>query len=142
MQKLLTLTADGLMFAALVAGCATTSGIEATGKTAYSDEGARTLSQQVLIQNTSLGSDIAVTALQSDRVGDMMRAQATLTSKTSSTLKVQYRFVWFSAAGMELNSNSAWKPLIVYGKESKTIQGVAPDPRAASFKLAIRNAED
>ena len=128
--------------AALLGGCASTSGIEATGKTAYSDEGARTLSQQVLINNSSLGSDLVVSALQSDRVGDLMRAQATITSKTSDTLKLQYRFIWFTAAGIELNSNSAWKPLLVYGKERKTVQGVAPDPRGASFMLAIRSAED
>lgn len=128
--------------AALLSGCASTSGIEATGKTSYSDEGARTLSQQVLINNSSLGSDVQVTALHSDRVGDLMRAQATITSKTSSVLKLQYRFIWFTASGLELNSNNAWKPLLVYGKESKTVQGVAPDPRGASFKLAIRTAEE
>jgi uncharacterized protein YcfL len=43
---------------------------------------------------------------------------------------------------MEINSGAgSWKPLIITGRESKTIQSVAPDPRAKEFKLKIRETE-
>jgi len=73
----------------------------------------------------------------------MMKAQVSLRSRDRDTVSIQYRFDWFDAQGMEINANTgAWKPLIIYGRESRTIQGVAPDPRAHEFKLKIREPEN
>lgn len=124
-------------------GCSTTSGGEATGKTAWDDDGARELRKKVIFNNRSLAGDVQILDMQSALAGDIMRAQATLKSKDSDTLSLQYRFEWYDSKGMEINSGSgAWKPLIIYGKESKTVQGVAPDPRAKEFKLKIREPEE
>lgn len=126
-----------------LSGCSTTAGVEATGKTSWSDEGARELSRKVVFNNSSLAGDVQVVDLQSALAGDMMRAQATLRSKDRDTLSLQYQFAWFDAGGMEINPGTgSWKPLILYGKESKTIQSVAPDPRAKEFKLKIREPDE
>lgn len=125
-----------------LAGCSTTAGVEATGKTAWDEQGARTLEKNVVFNSSGLKGDIQIVDVKSSMAGDIMRAQATLLSKDRNTLPFQYRFEWYDAGGMEINSGSgSWKPLILNGRESKTIQSVAPDPRAKEFKLKIREPD-
>ena len=124
-----------------MSGCATTAGIEATGKKSWNQEGAPELSKKVVV-NGSLGGDIEVVDLKSAMAGNLMQAQVSLRSKDRDTIPIQYRFDWYDAQGMEIAANAtAWKPLLIYGRETKTIQGVAPDPRAHEFKLKIREAD-
>ncbi len=125
-----------------LAGCSTTAGVESTGKMSWDEQGARTLEKNVVFNNSSLKGDIQIVDLKSAMAGDVMRAQATLRSKDKDTLPFQYRFDWYDASGIEINSGAgSWKPLILTGRESKTIQGVAPDPRAKEFKLKIREPD-
>jgi uncharacterized protein YcfL len=149
MAKSIKMTAAaGFLAAALTAivslnGCSTTAGVEAGGKTVWNDDGARELSKKVVFESSSLAGDLKVIDLQSALAGNMMRAQATLKSKDRDTLSFQYRFDWYDASGMEINSGAgSWKPLIITGRETKTVQSVAPDPRAKEFKLKIREAEE
>lgn len=135
-----------LMLAASVlagAGCSTTAGIEATGKNDWDQDGARVLAKNVVINNSSLAGDIQVVDLKSALAGDMMRAQVSLRSKERDTINIQYSFNWFDAQGMAVGGGTpVWKPFIIYGREARVIQGVAPDPRAREFKLNIRANDD
>jgi uncharacterized protein YcfL len=137
----------GIAAAALIAslglaGCSTTAGVETTGKMTWDEQGARSLEKNVVFNNSGLKGDIQIVDVKSAMAGDIMRAQATLRSKDRDTLPFQYRFDWYDASGLEINSGAgSWKPLILYGRESKTIQAVAPDPRAKEFKLKIRDPD-
>lgn len=123
-------------------GCSTTAGVETSGKMTWDDQGARTLDKNVVFNNSGLKGDFQILDIKSAMAGDMMRAQVTLRSKDKDTLPFQYRFEWFDASGIEINSGSgSWKPLTLNGKESKTIQSVAPDPRGKEFKLKIREPD-
>lgn len=123
-------------------GCSTTAGVETTGKMSWDDQGARTLEKNVVFNNSGLKGDIQIVDVKSAMAGDIMRAQATLRSKDKDTLQFQYRFEWLDAGGIEINSGSgSWKPLMLNGRETKTIQAVAPDPRAKEFKLKIRELD-
>lgn len=135
--------ASAVLIAALgLAGCSTTAGVETTGKMSWDEQGARTLEKNVVFNNSGLKGDFQIVDVKSSMAGDIMRAQATLRSKDRDTLPFQYRFEWFDNSGMEINSGSgSWKPLTLYGRESKTVQGVAPDPRAKEFKLKIREPD-
>jgi uncharacterized protein YcfL len=125
-----------------LAGCSTTAGVETTGKMSWDEQGARTLEKNVIFNNSGLKGDIQIVDVKSAMAGDIMRAQATLRSKDRDTVPFQYRFDWYDANGMEINSGAgSWKPLILYGRESKTIQSVAPDPRGKEFKLKIREPD-
>ncbi len=125
-----------------LAGCSTTAGVEATGKTSWNEEGARGLDKKIIFNNSSLAGDIEIVDVKSALVGDVMRVQAALRSKDKDTLPFQYRFDWYDAGGFEINSGAgSWKPLILTGRETKTIQAVAPDPRAKEFKLKIREPD-
>jgi uncharacterized protein YcfL len=136
------ISAIALIAALGLGGCSTTAGVETTGKTSWDEQGARTLEKNVVFNNSGLKGDIQIIDVKSAMAGDIMRAQATLRSKDRDTLPFQYRFDWYDASGIEINSGSgSWKPLILYGRESKTIQAVAPDPRAKEFKLKIREPD-
>jgi len=44
---------------------------------------------------------------------------------------------------MEVDSaRSAWIPIYLNGRETKTIQGLAPNPSAKTFKIKIRESDD
>ena len=137
----------GLTSVALIAslglvGCSTTAGVEATGKVSWDEQGARTLEKNVTFDNSGLKRDIQIVDVKSAMAGDILRVQATLRSKYKDTLPFQYRFEWYDAGGLEINSGAgSWKPLILNGRETKTVQGVAPDPNAKEFKLKIREPD-
>ncbi|SNB47538.1 YcfL family protein [Geobacter sp. DSM 9736] len=130
-----------LLGMAVLNGCGTTSGIEASGKTDWNQEGERVLGKNIIINNGSLGRDVEVVDMRSAMVGDMMTAQVSLRSKDRDTINLEYRYEWFDLQGMETGSSSAWKPLLLYSRETRTVQGIAPDPRAREFKLKLREAE-
>ena len=136
------IAAAALIAALGLAGCSTTAGVETTGRMTWDEQGARSLEKNVVFNNSGLKGDIQIVEVKSAMAGDIMRAQATLRSKNRDTLPFQYRFDWYDAGGIEINSGSgSWKPLVLYGRESKTVQGVAPDPRAKEFKLKIREPD-
>lgn len=118
-------------------GCRATSGIEASGKV---DEAG--LEKKIVINNRGLSKEIEITDIKSTFVGNIMKVQVSLHSKDRDTVPVQYRFDWFDAQGFDLNANQAWKPFLLYGKEVKVIQGVAPDQRAKEFKLKLRDPDE
>ncbi len=123
-------------------GCSPTSGAEGRAKVGWTDDGAPLLNTKVVYNSTSLSRKIAIDEMTSSKAGDMLLAQVTLHSKAGETLSFQYKFEWFDLNGLALNAASAtWKPLIIYGKESKTIQGLAPDPRGRDYKLLLRDAD-
>lgn len=135
-------TAAALMASLVLPGCSTTAGVETTGKTTWDEQGARTLEKKVLFNNSGLKGELQIVDIRTVQAGDIMRAQATLRSKENDTLQFQYRFDWYDAGGLEINSGSgSWKPVILGGRETKTLQSVAPDPRAKEFKLKIREME-
>ena len=141
-MQFLKLTVLLIVGMAVLSGCAATSGAEGRAKVGWRDDGAPLLNTKVVYNSTSLSRKIAIDEMTSSKAGDMLLAQVTLHSKAAETLSFQYKFEWFDLNGLALNAASAtWKPLIIYGKESKTIQGLAPDPRGRDYKLLLRDAE-
>ena len=137
--KLATLLIVGMV---AISGCSATSGAEGRAKVGWRDDGAPLLNNTVVYNSSSLSRKVAIEEMTSSKAGDMLLAQVTMRSKAGETLSFQYKFEWFDLNGLALNAASAtWKPLIIYGKESKTIQGLAPDPRGRDYKLLLRDAE-
>lgn len=134
----------GLLIVGMVAlsGCSATSGAEGRAKVGWTDDGAPLLNTKVVYNSSNLSRKVAIEEMTSSKAGDMLLAQVTMRSKAGDTLNLQYKFEWFDLNGLALSAASAtWKPLIVYGKESKTIQGLAPDPRGRDYKLLLRDAD-
>jgi len=141
-MQLLKLAALLIVGMTVFSGCAATTGAEGRAKVGWTDEGAPLLNTKVIYNSSSLSRKITIEEMTSSKAGDMLLAQVTMRSKAGDTINLQYKFEWFDLNGLALNASSAtWKPLIVYGKESKTIQGLAPDPRGRDYKLLLRDAD-
>lgn len=121
-------------------GCATkTSGLEGAAASVETPEGDMQSSKFVIVNNPKLARGLQIVDLKNSFAGDLLKAQVTLVSKYSSTLKFQYKFAWFNKDGIEIDPDAGpWNPLIMYGNESKTVQAVAPNPSAREFKIKLR----
>lgn len=138
----LLLTVMGFVVAMLCAGCSGTAGTAVTGKTGWDQEGAPTLNTQVAYHSSGLKGEVEILSITSVRSGDLMMAQVSLRSRAKETLALQYSIEWFDLNGISLNTSAmTWKPLLIYGKDIKNIQGLAPDVRGRQFKLNLREID-
>ena len=90
------------------------------------------------VNSSRLKGKIVITSAKKFEDGNMLTAQVGLRSRVNKTLKLQYRFVWFTATGRQLDSSFAWMPFMMYGKEETYLKATAPDPRAAEYSVDIR----
>jgi uncharacterized protein YcfL len=117
-----------------------TSGTEVVGVMVAGPDGQEEMSRAVIVNNAKLGRQIQVVDVRHEYAGDILKASLTLTSKYAGTLKFQYKFAWFNDAGVEVRQDTdAWTPVVLYGNETRTVQGLAPSPDVKAFKVNIRN---
>ena len=121
-------------------GCARdTVGIEAGS----SPDTAGAYQQYLEVYQRSLARQIEITNISTRSVGGMLQHQVSLFNKKKKPVAVKYKFAWFDRDGMEVDVDTdAWTPLLLHGKEGKSVQGVAPNPSAISFKIRIMKQED
>ena len=73
------------------------------------------------------------------KAGDLAKASVEVKNDSSFSYKFEYRFKWYDAAGMELNPDgTAWTPVAIMANETKSLQALAPNPTAATFKLFLQ----
>ena len=127
--------------AALAAGCASsnTAGITVGAET---DE-AGNLQQLLQVDNAKLAKSLKVEeAVVGQTKNGLMKVNVKLTSRQNKDVVAQSKFAWFDADGAEIDPDTdPWRPLVIHGKETRTIQGVAPTAAAVSFKLRVRAGE-
>ena len=127
--------------AALAAGCASpnTSGLTVGAET--DEEG--NLQQILQVDNAKLARQLHVDDLTVGQTKNgLMKAGVKLTSRQNKSIVAQSKFAWFDADGAEIDPDTdPWRPLVIHGKETRTIQGVAPTAAAVSFKLRVRAGE-
>ena len=127
--------------AALAAGCASpnTSGLT-VGAEADADGNLQELLQ---VDNAKLARQLHVDDLTVGQTKNgLMKVGVKLTSRQNKSIVAQSKFAWFDADGNEIDPDTdPWRPLVIHGKETRTIQGVAPTAAAVSFKLRVRAGE-
>ncbi|MDP8214159.1 MAG: DUF1425 domain-containing protein [Candidatus Euphemobacter frigidus] len=142
MKKATTWWAAALLVLPVIltlAGCSSTAGIEGSSAAMKDAEGNVQYSEYVVINNPKVARGLQIVELTSKFVGDLLMANIALVSKYSDTEEYQYQFSWFDGDGIALDPEAyTWIPFIMYGNESKTIQGVSPNPAARKFKINIR----
>ena len=126
---------------ALAAGCASpnTSGITVGAET----DADGNLQQLLQVDNAKLARQLQVDDLVVGQTKNgLMKAGVKLTSRQNKSIVAQSKFAWFDADGNEIDPDTdPWRPLVLHGKETRTIQGVAPTAAAVSFKLRVRAGE-
>ena len=126
---------------ALAAGCASpnTSGITVGAET----DADGNLQQLLQVDNAKLARQLHVDDLVVGQTKNgLMKASVQLTSRQNKSIVAQSKFAWFDEGGNEIDPDTdPWRPLVIHGKEMRTVQGVAPSANAASFKLRVRAGE-
>lgn len=94
---------------------------------------------QVRVDNTSFASDINVTNISSHRVADLIKASALIQSKSTTDLRIQYKFTWFDANGLTVEDEaSSWQSVKLHGMQQLQVSGVAPNAQASHFEIYVR----
>ena len=129
------------MVAALSAGCASPN---TSGTTVGVETDADGNMQDILqTDNAKLARQLKVADLTVGQTKNgLMKASVKLTSALNKDVVAQSKFAWFDADGAEIDPDTdPWRPLLLHGKETRMIQGVAPNEKATAFKLRVRAGE-
>lgn len=68
----------------------------------------------------------------------LLRIDIDLENDKSRNQQIEYRFFWYEANGMSAAPDEAWKPLILYPDEKRTIRTLAPTVTAKDFSMVIK----
>lgn len=91
------------------------------------------------IDSHSFAQDIALESVDARRVGDLIQGSALIVSKSSSDMRVQYKFTWYDASGFTIEDEaSRWKSVKLHGKQQLQVSGVAPNAQAVKFDVYVR----
>jgi hypothetical protein len=85
---------------------------------------------------------LKVTDLRAVRRDGLLRVQATISNSSPSKQQLYYRLRWLDEDGFAVWEEEAWKPELVYGKQNKVIDALAPTFKAADFKLELQSSDD
>ena len=120
------------MLLIFISACAT-SGIVAESDPATGK------SDVVEIQNSSLAKKVAIKNFNTRVINDLLNVQVEIQNLFDSDQEFQYKFSWFDVTGFEIESEgNSWKTLILHGKETKNVQGLAPNPTVKKYKIVLR----
>ncbi len=120
-----------ISFIVLLAGCASTA-----EKTQISiiDQGA---SQVKAFYFTD---GLAVEQMQGEYQNGLYRGRVVLRNTRNQMRQLQYQFTWYDTQGNMVDfDDSAWTPIILYGKGEKSVAAIAPIAKIAGFKVSIRD---
>lgn len=73
----------------------------------------------------------------SQKRGDLLVVQTEIKNDSIYDRTVFWRYRWFDSVGMEVGAQTTWNPLLVYGRQTQYIRGVAPSPKAETFKVEL-----
>lgn len=123
-------------------GCTSTAGIETVSLAVTGPKGEKDFSSWIAVSNRELAEELAIVRVDRRDIGGLVKSAVSVASRTPETLALQYRWVWFDSYGMEVASSSqSWQPLMVYGGQTTSVQGVSPNTGVKDFKLHVRYQE-
>jgi uncharacterized protein YcfL len=136
--KLLSLALAGCALA--LTGCSTSvNSVENAQK-----EGQRNMiADQRVIFDASLNRKVAIVGVNTVTTpGGLLKVQVEVENHTRSLQSFLYRFEWFDANGMQVNTIlSTPLPEQIEGKESKFISSIAPNASCRDFRVKFIEAD-
>lgn len=82
--------------------------------------------------------DIGIVEMRCVMGDGILRIDIDLENEKARNQQIEYRFLWFEANGMSVAPEEAWKPLILYPDERRTIRTASPGVSAQDFRLLIK----
>ena len=91
-------------------------------------------------QAASAMDDVIIENLKVVReANEVLKLAVKLRNESSSTTPMQAKVIFFDQAGFEIDPyGSAYKPIVLESEGEYTLNVTAPNPRAESFKIHIR----
>lgn len=133
-------TTNRTFFALIVIGAL--GATACTSKPAATDPAAAAQPPKVnyeVVKSGDTDSRLEIVSVASGRPGDTAKASVEVRNKSNFSWKFEYRFKWYDASGMEIGVDStAWTPVAIMANETKSLQSLAPNPSAATFKLFLQ----
>lgn len=134
MRKQIALMLLGAALAA--AGCA---------KTVNTSERANPIGTPTYVQDKRILTDsdvVKILSVQEGQAGDLLKIQVNVLNDRSKTGTFNYMFEWYDLQGMQVSTpTSIWSSIALEGKETKSIIGIAPNPRVKDFKLKLQESK-
>ncbi len=92
-----------------------------------------------VVTDRTLGELIGVVSVNETIVsGNLRKVQVTLENLRDNNREIRYRFEWVDQDGMAVGGVSElWLPLVLAGRETRSVSTVATSPRAVDFTLKI-----
>jgi len=89
----------------------------------------------------SLGemANLKITDMRAVHRDGLLRIQVTVSNASSANERLFYRFRWLDADGFTVWEEEPWKPEIVYGRQNKVLNGIAPTFKAVDFRLEVQS---
>lgn len=127
-----------IVLALFLAGCKTKGPIPPSESCpGYEEAGSTKLLVRKKVQ--FLGDpEIDIRELRCVTINGLLRIDIDLENDKSRNQQIEYRFFWYEANGMSAAPDEAWKPLILYPDEKRTISTLAPTVSAKDFSMVIK----
>ncbi len=119
-----------------LSGCKSVDTVERINPEAIPDP----VADERIVTDPTLRRHITVVEVNRATVsGDLTRVQVRLQNNLRRDRTVQYRFEWYDAEDMFVDSpTSVWRVRTLKGGETIALSDVAPNPRAVDFVLKLQ----
>lgn len=131
-QKLLGLALISSL--TVFSGCA----VNETATVKVTEDGS---AKQLIVSNSGfLSASLKIIDTKIGSAGDLMKVQASIENQSRNDASFQYKFKWLDKDDFEISIDSRpWQPLTITAYESKSVQAVAPNPRAKGFQILVQD---
>jgi len=119
----------GIVLVSLFIGCATP---DRSVSNVY-----RNSDNRYIVNSIPLSNKIAIVDYKSKFEGGLLLAMVDVRNIEPKSYDLEYRFSWRDSDGFEVGK-TPWLPLTINGKEVRSVQRIATNPRAKTFKFYIR----
>lgn len=115
--------------------CACTSGT--VGSIDKTEQG---FASSINYNSTLLATRLKVSDIRSRKVNNIMQVSVDLHNHWDIDLDFEYKFKFFDKDGFEVGSDGRpWTPIVLTGNETASVQAVAPNPSAETFKIYVKD---
>lgn len=127
-----TFVLPGLLTLAVLAGC--TSGTVGSGTptdVAYDTS--------INYNSVILATRLKVSNILTRQQNDLLQVSVELHNHWDLSLDFQYKFKFYDKDGFEVSTDGRpWIPIVLTGNETSSVQALAPNPSAVSFKIFVQ----
>lgn len=95
------------------------------------------------VHNPKLSKQLYISDIKSRQQQSLLEINLTLTSTYKKSLQLQYQVNWFDIDGFAVEAGkSPWKSLELHGMQTQTVNSLAPNSRATTFSLYVREVPE